>query len=460
VTAAWLRVLALCLVAAVAELAIANTATAAVQTLQDAVRGAMTRNPKIGIATGNREALDEGLRQARALYLPQVDVAVGYGREHSNDLSTRRRLGAGTNAGSVNLDRGEGTVTLVQRVFDGFETRNEVARQRHLVESAARRVYETAEFLALDAGETYLDVARQRELRRLAEENVQMHLDILQSLRLRLAGGGGSAADVAQTEARLARSRATLAQTHNDMRDAEALFLRIVGETADILVRPRVEAAILPASADSAVGAAVRANPTIAIFDADLKAAERDIAVADSRFFPRINLEAEGSYYDNRDAIESWERGAQVMLRARWNLYRGGADLGHRREALARRAEAQSRRQNAEIEAQEQARRAWNGLQASRERAQLLGTAVRFSAETRDAYRQQFNVAQRSLLDVLDAENELFVAKGQFATAEYSSLAASYRLLAVTGMLMPALGADPPPAADPTPRGFVRDLLR
>lgn len=446
--------------AVMAAFALANPAAAAMQTIQDTVRGALARNPRIGIATGNREAVDEGLRQARALYLPQIDVSVGYGREHSNDISTRRRLGAGINAGPLALDRGEGTVTLVQRVFDGFETGNEVARQRHLVESAARRVYETAEFLALDAVETYLDVARQRELRRLAVENVQMHVDILDSLRRRLAGGGGSAADVAQTEARLARSRATLAQTHNDMRDAEALFLRIVGEAADTLARPRVEAAILPVSADSAVGAATRANPTIAIFDADLKAAERDIAVADSRFFPRVNLEAEGSYYDNRDAIETWERGAQVMLRARWNLYRGGADLGNRREALARRAEAQGRRMNAEIEAQEQARRAWNGLQASRERAQLLGDAVRFSARTRDAYRAQFDVAQRSLLDVLDAENELFVVKGQFATAEYSSLAASYRLLAVTGMLMPALGVDPPPAADPVPRGFVRDLLR
>ena len=240
--------------------ALAWTAGAQATSLEEAVRISLATNPDIGIVASNREAVDQELRQARGLYLPQVDLALGYGRENTNNRSTRAK-NANQYSGRRALTRLESSITLTQRVFTGFETQYTVDREKARVESAANRVYENAELLALDAVGAYYEVLRQRELVNLAEENVQIHITIVGSISEQLAGGGGSRADVAQAEARLARSRATVAQTLNDLRDAEALFTRIVGQYPDDLTMPEFDDGLLPGDLNEAVGWVNAAGP-------------------------------------------------------------------------------------------------------------------------------------------------------------------------------------------------------
>ncbi len=417
--------------------------TAHAVSLKDAIELALSTNPDIGIVASNREAVDEELKQARGLYLPQIDVAAGIGKERTDDRTTRA---AGEDDG-LSLTREELSITLQQRIFDGFESDSTVERDKARVESAANRVFENAEFLALDAIGAYLEVLRQRELVRLAENNLQIHLGILDSLQQRLAGGGGSRADVSQTEARSARARATLTQTLNDLRDAEAAYTRIIGQFPDELEPPEFPEGVLPAELDEAVQLANTNNPTTQIFEADVKTARAEVSLAEVPYWPAITLEAESEYNDGRDGIDTYEFNNQVMLRLRWNLFRGGIDRAARQEALSRLAESKNRRLSSFVGAQQEMRQSWFALEASRQRVEDLADAVRFNMETRDAYRQQFEVAQRTLLDVLDAENELFVSSGQLVTAQTNELLASYRILAVAGVLLKTLGIAPPEQA-------------
>jgi len=412
--------------------------------LKEAIQLAISTNPDIGIVASNREAVDEELRQARGLYLPQIDLAAGIGKERTNDRASRARP---NNSAAVNLTRQEASLTLQQRIFDGFETDSTVQREKARVQSAAKRVAENTEFLALDAIGAYVEVLRQRELVRLAEENLRVHGSILSSLRQRLAGGGGSSADVAQTEARSARARATLTQTLNDLRDSEAAFTRIVGQFPDELGSPEFPSGVLPADLDAAVGLAGSNNPTTQIFEADVRAADAEVSVAEVPFYPAVSLEAQSEYNDGRDGINSYEFNNQVMLRVRWNLFRGGIDRAARQEALARLSESKNRRLRSFLEAQQEMRQSWFALEANQQRVEDLADSVRFNVETRDAYRQQFEVAQRTLLDVLDAENELFVSSGQLVTAQTNELLASYRILAVAGTLLSTLGVPTPEQA-------------
>ncbi|MFQ5774558.1 MAG: TolC family outer membrane protein [Kiloniellaceae bacterium] len=412
--------------------------------LTEAVELALSTNPDIGIVASNREAVDEELRQARGLWLPQIDVAAGIGKERTEDRATRADP---NNKPDLTLTRKEASVTLQQRIFDGFEADSTIAREKARVQSAARRVAENSEFLGLDAIGVYLEVLRQRELVRLAEENLGIHLTILDAVRQRLAGGGGSRADVVQTEARAARARATLTQTLNDLRDAEATYTRIIGQFPDELRAVEFPKGILPSDLDAAVSLAGSNNPTTRIFEADVKTAVAEVSLSEAPFFPAITLEAESEYNDNRDGIEDDEFNNQVMVRLRWNLFRGGIDRAARQEALSRLAESKNRRMRSFLEAQREMRQSWFALEASRQRVEDLSDAVRFNMETRDAYRQQFEVAQRTLLDVLDAENELFVSSGQLVTAQTNELLASYRILAVGGMLLDTLDIRPPEQA-------------
>jgi len=131
----------------------------------------------------------------------------------------------------------------------------------------------------------------------------------------------------------------------------------------------------------------------------------------------------------------------------RWNIFRGGIDRAARQEALARLNESKNRRLRSFLDSQQEMRKSWFALEASQQRVDDLSDAVRFNMETRDAYRQQFEVAQRTLLDVLDAENELFVSSGQLVTAQTNELLASYRILAVGGALLKTLGVAAPEQA-------------
>src|SRR5690606_33707045 len=129
--------------------------------------------------------------------------------------------------------RSQAALTLSQLLFDGFFADSEVERQKARVASAAYRVGETAEFVGLDAVEAYLEVLRHRERVQIAEDNVAVHRATLGRVGQRAEGGGGNIADVRQAEARLSSAESTLVQTRGDLRDAEYLFLRVVGQSPD-----------------------------------------------------------------------------------------------------------------------------------------------------------------------------------------------------------------------------------
>jgi len=410
--------------------------------LEDAVRNSLATNPDIGVVASNREAVDQELRQARGLYLPQVDGNAGIGREMQDDLTNRRR-----DKDDDWHTREEASATLIQRLFTGFETQYTVERDQARVESAANRVFENSEFLALDTVGAYYEVLRQRELVELSDQNVRIHIGIVESIREQLAGGGGSRADLAQSESRLARARSTLAQTLTDLRDAEAFYTRVVGQFPDDLSMPEFDESVMPPDLNDAIALVNEDNPTVQIFEADVRSAEAEVGITEAPFYPQINFEAQTAWTDNAESNDSQDWNNQFMVRLRWNLFRGGIDRAARQEALARMTEAKNRRQASLVDAQREMRNSWFALEGNSQRVEDLTAAVEFSRETRDAYREQFDVAQRTLLDVLDAENELFVSQGQLVTSQVNEILARYRILALGGQLLASLGVPAPEQA-------------
>lgn len=408
-------------------------------TLEDAVRLTLSTNPDIGVVANDRRAVDQELRQSRGLYLPQIDVRADAGPQNIRTIN---------GPGNQHMNwRKEVAGTLQQRVFDGFEADSMVARDKARVESAANRVYENSEFRALDAIGAYVGVLRDQDNMRLAQENVKVHEDILNSLQEQERGGRGSHSDVTQTQSRLERARNTLTGNQSTIRNSEADYVRTVGQYPHDLQQPQFPQNALPADERAALALAAVSNPTMKIAEADVKTSASEVSIAEVPYYPHLNIQGEYGYYDNVSGLADKQQGYQAQLRLDWNLYRGGIDYAARQEALARQMEAKSKREAAYLDAQQQMRRSWAELQANREGVQTLRRAVQFATETRDAYREQFAVAQRTLLDVLDAENELFVARGQLVTAQANEMLASYRVLAVAGILLTTLGIPAPQEA-------------
>lgn len=414
-------------------------------TVEDTIRAALSSNPDVGVVKADRDAIDQELRQARAGYLPSIDLRAAAGPEFSNSPATRNRRSRPSGGGaSTTLLRTESQLTLSQMLFDGFATRSEVDRQLARVDSAAYRVDEAAEFTSVDATEVHLNVLRNQVLVELAQENLATLQGILSQVAQLERQGAGSIADVRQAEARVAAARAVLATTVGNLRDAEALYLAVVGIAPDSLTDSVPPAYALPESPEAAAAEATVASPAVLIAVADVDAAQAELRGSRSDYFPRLDLEMGAGANDNLDGIRGSDVDAQALLVLRYNLFRGGGDVAREREAFARLREARQVVLQVRRDAEEEARIAFNALVTARARVDALRAETAASLATRDIYAQQFDLGQRSLLDLLDSENELYLSSSELATADYTERFAVYRVLGAIGDLLATLDIDPP----------------
>jgi adhesin transport system outer membrane protein len=402
-------------------------------TLTAAVEHAVKNSPDIKVDAMRRLSADETLRGAYSGYLPRADIGMGIGRERADNSNTRV-------SGPTSLTRREKSLTLSQMLFDSFATANEVARNRARVESSAYRVAGTSEQIALRVVEAYLDVLRLRENVQLTRENLAAHQKTYDQITLRVQSGVGRKADQDQSSARLALSKANLASSEANLRDAEINFQRFTGLAPDQLIKPEgPKPSELPASLTSALEQARDVNPLLKQAKADLEAANAQNRAAKSAIGPRFDLEAGINNLENASGYEGDSNSRYAMLRMRWNLLRGGADTARIGETRALTYEAMEVLKRTELQLDQSVSLSWNANTSVRTRLPNLKQHVESSLLTRDAYVLQFGIGQRTLIDLLDTENEYYTSSVEYLNAQYLELFSRYRLLADTGRLLDAL---------------------
>jgi outer membrane protein, adhesin transport system len=423
---------------------VTHTDLALATTIQESIEAALETNPEVGVVAADREAIEQELRQARAEYLPSIDVRGSVGPEYTDTPITRNR---DFEDDTETLLRSESQLTLTQMLFDGFATQSEVQRQIARMDSASYRVEEAAEFIALDAVEAHLDVLRNQALLELARENLEQHRRILGQVRLLEDQGAGSIADVRQTESRLAEAQSSLALAQGNLRDAEAFYLAVVGSPPIDLDEGVAPAFALPESPDASAAAASVDSPTVQLANADIDVAQAELRAARAGYYPNLDLELGAAAGDNLDGLEGRDVNAQALLVLRYNLFRGGGDIAREREAFLRVKEARENLRVAQRDAEEEARVAYHALLTARARLEALRDGVDAQRSTRAIYAQQFDLGQRGLLDLLDAENELFNDRSNLVTATFTETFAVYRVLAVVGAMLDSLEIDRPAQA-------------
>lgn len=407
--------------------------------MQQAVSTGISTNPEYGIVAASRRATDEELEQGHALYLPSVDMRADAGFEYTDDVGTRAR-----GKDDETLARYDASLTLTQMLFDGWETHQEVARQEARVNSSANRVRETAELVGLSIVEAYLEVLRQRQLLVISRQNVSEHIEILDQIEQGVSAGRSTQADLEQAKARLASARATETDTRQALRFAEAEYRREVGDEPGQLDLPAIPYEGLAASVNDEVEGALANSPTLDIFESDIEVAHAEALQTRSTFYPQVDLQLNARQGDNLGGVEGRDTSASALVVANWNLYRGGADMARSREFLHRHQQSKEERAEAARTVENDVRQTWASMVAAGERARHFSAQADANVEVVKAYKDQFSLDRRTLLDVLDAQNELFVSRSNTINAEFLEMFAVYRLLALKGSLMPTLGLDYP----------------
>ncbi|AQS38247.1 type I secretion outer membrane protein, TolC family [Shewanella psychrophila] len=428
-------------------------ASAFSQTLEQAVAHTLDTNPEIRIAFNRFKAREEQVNQAIAGYMPTVDVSGGYGWEQTNSPSTRRKAGFGEvdDEGVIELERGEAGFSIKQMLFDGFYTSSEVDRYSFEASAEQWALFAAAEDMALDVAKVYVNYIKSEQVLTLAEKNLLSHQDIYEQIKERTDSGLGSVADLSQITGRRARANANLISAKNNFYDAKAQFVRVVEKQPEDLIVPVPDDDMLPEDLVTSVKLAQSNHPILKSATSDINAAvnERDSAL--SNYYPKLSLELDGNWNNNldgEDGLPGSTFGVDVgghsndlvaMVRIKYNLFSGGKDRAREREASYKIGEAKEIRERAYRQVVEGVNLAWNAYELLVPQKMYIRDHVVAAKDTQVAYSQQFNLGQRTLLDLLDTENELFEARKDYLEAEYDEILSEYRILNATGRLLESL---------------------
>jgi adhesin transport system outer membrane protein len=406
-------------------------------TLLEVIQRTIETSPDILITTNSHQAIAQQIVQAKAGYLPKIDIVAGYGKQVSDNSSTRS-----SGSDDLTLSPRELNLTLSQLLFDGFGTQAKVAQQRYLLDSAAHQVKETCENVALLTAEVYLEILRRQEIVELNKNNVVVHQKTLDQIKTLVEGGVGRQADLQQTTSRLALAKSSLVNAQGQLRNSEINYHRVTGEVPKQLTPPEflpLETA-LPPSAEAALELALRNHPSLRSASAELAAAQEAFQQTKSVLLPQVTLELSASDNKNLSGIPGDNDELSAMVRMRYNLFRGGADHASKQETVERMDVAKEVIRRTERVVEEEALLSWNSLLTIRARLDYLKGHLQSSEEVLESYKEQFKLGQRSLLDVLDSENELFNARTSWISAYYAERLSMLKVLESVGLLLETLG--------------------
>jgi len=391
-----------------------------------AARKALQSNPEVLSRMNAYLAKGHAVDAAAAGFMPRVDLNAEVGADRAKNegaaQQTLKRAGAG--------------LTITQVLWDGQGTRSEVDRATHERSSRWFELADASEQTTLEAVRAVYDVQRQRKLVALAEDNLAQHKAAAAKIESRVGAGVGRGVDLDQARARLALAESNLDTELANLHDVAARYQRVVGET------PEAELGALellkngmPRSPSEAVQVALTRSGAVAAAIENVRAARASEAGRKSALQPRVEARATVGGGENYKGIDSRRADAGVGVVLNWNLFDGGADRARVREQQGNLAQAMDLRDKACREVRQNAMIAFND---ANKLAGQVTTLARNSAaieRAREAYRQQFDIGQRSLLDLLNAENEAYTARRALTNSAYDRAVAHARTLAAMSQL-------------------------
>jgi adhesin transport system outer membrane protein len=423
---------------------------ASAMTLDEATRIALESNPEIGQAIENREAIEFELRQALGLYMPRVDVEASVGAQI---LSNPARRAAGIDDDP--LYPAEVGITTTYDIFDGGFRQSESNRQAARVDGASFRVLERSEFIALQIARLYFEIVLQQRIIDLSRQNVAFHESTLVNVVSAVSSGRLTEADRQQAQERLSASRARVAEATEELEAAKIEFYKFVGVPfANPKMPPRV-GKDLPDSLDVAIAASRINNPRVLLAGADIDAAAAVVEQSKSALAPKLTFDAGASAGNDLGGTNGWQANGRAGVTFKMNIFDGGIKDAQVQESIRRESEAELVLHQVNREVEEAVRISWSRMLRQTELATAYQAQLEASAGLVDSYEEQFGVGQRSLLDVLDAQNTRYNVQVLQETSQFSVRFAEYRLMAASGLLLRFMRLDAPDQSE----AYARELL-
>ncbi len=398
------------------------------ETLEEALVSTYLANPTLAAQRATLRAATEVVAEAKGGWRPTLAIETAL---QANSVDSTDSDG--------NFTRSSAALVLEQNLYQGGETTAAIHQAEQLLLYQRARLQVIEQEVLLSAIEAYLGLVNDlavQEFVRQNEERLALQLD---GTKKRFEAGELTATDVAQAEARHAGAVAERDRSLSAVEVSKALYRSITGQEPATLAAPGAPD-LAVADEPDALRLAIDGNPAIRAARYRYRAAEADIRIAKASIYPRLDLQAEVSYEDDASLDAGSERAASIGVELRIPLYQGGGEY-----ARIRRARQESSQFEGDLEAVKRAvqvdtSRAWLDFSAARSTIGSIERQVEAAKRALAGARREAVVGQRTTLDVLDLENDLFEAEVDLASARRDEVVASYRLaLALGDLTMEAL---------------------
>lgn len=419
-----------CSVTSSATVATEQTNLTPAKNLQQATQKAISQNPEVQAAWHIFQASAYEERVVEGRYLPKVDLTGGAGNQSNQTLGNR-----------VNdYTRESVGVSLTQLVFDGFATSSEIARLSH---TRLARYYDFMQASSAIASETvtyYENVLKFRELVRFASENYVQHKKLYDAIIQKVQAGVARGVDLELATGRLALAESNLLTEATNLHDMSARYQNLVGELPHVdLETEGLGENTIPASIQSVIQLAFESSPQFNSVIEQVLGATSELEGRNAAFLPKLELRASQNAGTNVNGIQGRDFDKVIELVATYNLFNGGSDVATKNQYTERLNFVRDNRDKICRNIRQELSVSYNDINQLNEKIGYLNQHQLSISKAREAYKAQFDIGQRTLLDLLDTENEYFQAKRNYTIAKHDLATAKARTLHYMGGLLTAL---------------------
>lgn len=401
-------------------------------TLKAMVEKTITSNPEVQMRY--HKFLEAGYEQdvARGNFLPDANIVSTYRNQEE-----MVKLNNGTAIPRMNNE-----LVLRQMIFDGFATSNDVKRLGHTSRTRFYELQSAMQNITLEFLRAYIDSLRYRELLQFAKDNFVVHKQLFDRIQERVTAGVARKVDLEQAGGRLALAEANLLTEATNLHDVTARMQRLYGELPpDTLEAPTFFSAGIESNAAEALKLAYRQNPDLLSAIEDIQAKEREIQTNEARYMPRLDLQARKNLGTSSDGQNSNAAADVLELTMNFNLFNGFSDQNLIKQTAEKLNGSRDLRDKACVDTRQTVSIAYNDINQLQLQRGYRERHTASIENAREAYRKQFDIGQRTLLDLLDTENEYFQSKRSLANAQYDLQLAYARAYAGQGELLRRIGA-------------------
>ena len=409
---------------ALASLGALVAAGAGAQSLEEALVAAYQNNPTLQSQRAALRATDETVSQALAGWRPTVTL--------SGDASAQTSDGDRT--GSSDSQPYSASLRISQPLYRGGRTVNGIAQAEANVEAARQTLRQTEQTVLQGTVRAYMDVLRDEAVVDLNRANLDRLRRQLEATRDRFEVGEVTRTDVAQAEARVSGAISSLVASQGTLESSRATFRRVIGlEPVDLTRVPPLGA--LPETEEEARQVALDENPLVRQAIRSEEASRAAVAVAEGVIYPTVSLSTSVSRaYDAttlNHRVDSASIGATVSV----PLYQTGSEYSQIRQAKQTNSQRRIDIETQRRAVQESVTQAWAALNSATEQIRSNVDQVRAAEVALDGVRQEAEVGARTVLDVLDAEQELLNAQVALVRSERDEFVAGFDLRVALGRL-------------------------